>query len=192
MRTVLIMSIIFTTLVTSFGQNSQVPLNTFKDFKLGMTIETLIKEHPELIKDPTNNFCCFSSYSEVKSDFMEKYWINEIELSSGDKVSVKLGIYKGKLALIIVAYKNYQVFDDMVNALQTKYGKYSDLKQNFYSDPLANMNKTDINVYWKNQYNTLNYCHTSSVGLDHLIYADNQVQKEIKSRISNENLKKIQ
>ena len=90
-----------------------------------------------------------------------------------------------------MSYKDFQIFDDILNALQTKYGKHSNIEQNFYNDALAGINKTDINVYWKNQNNTLNFCYTSGVGLTYLLYADNLIQKEIRSRKSKESLKKI-
>ena len=124
--------------------------------------------------------------------YMEKYGISELILSSGDKVSLKLGVYKGKLAFIGLAYKDYQVFDEILTALQAKYGKYSNIEQNLYNDPLAGMNKTDINVYWKKQNYILNFCHTSNVDLAHIISANDLVQKEIKSRKSKESLNKIQ
>ena len=92
----------FISISKNYSQNSPAAFNSFKDFKIGMSEESLLKLHPEIISDPTNNFCCFSSYSEIKTDYMAKYGIKELVLSSGDKISLKLGIYKGKLALIIL------------------------------------------------------------------------------------------
>jgi hypothetical protein len=191
MRTTLVIILMFVFVSKNNCQNSQASFNSFKDFKLGMSKEALLKLHPEIVNDSIKFDWHFPYHSEIQYDYMNGFQIDKFEMSSGNKINLKLGIYKDRLALIELEYGIFQSFNELLDALVSKYGKALKVESGQYYDILKGSYVNATNIYWKSQNYTLNLSGKDGSQV-RIIYSDDLIQKEIKSRKSEESLNNIQ
>ena len=183
--------VLFTVLVPGicFAQNKpkyQTP-NSYREYKLGITLKEFLSKN----KNVEDGGILWVLYSGFESEGMV-FYTEKTTASSGDKIEILYGFYKNKLAIISVAFKEYQSGRDILDMLKSKYGPPNDATENTINDFIAGKSRLVQNIFWDKPCCILNLNFWPDIGGTKITFADSNAQKEIKKKINEKNKQKLE
>jgi hypothetical protein len=175
--------------IGSYGQSdSQIATpDSFQEFRLGSSLKSFAEKYPFV-----TNVKLPALYSDVKTDSMCVYILKNQVTKSGDKISITLCFYEESLSVIQVVYKDWQSDKVILGALKEKYGMESRYEDNVLNNHHNGRSQIVENLYWeKFTCCILAFSYNTDEGLASLVFADEYVQKHLKSCELRESQKKI-
>lgn len=162
---------------TTYSQN-KTP-DSFQDIKLGTTLTTFMSKYP----DASNCSFIVGLQSGLFLNGIKMYGVGTKTNSSGDQVNICVGFYKQKLVLIDVGYFEYIEKKDLLSGLKAKFGKYTNVKTNYWKDYTNGKIRINDNYYWNNfPSNLLVFNYNNELGIGHIIYVDKKTQSALRKQ----------
>jgi hypothetical protein len=173
---IMLLCALYFSLAFSCSSLAQSSNNTFLEYRLGLDENLFLHSNPEA-KIDAGAFWVLCT--KLVTDGMNFYTIGDKVTSSGIKVDVVLGFYREKLAIIDVTYLKYLPVDDLIDGLNSKYGRRTDYTENEFNDWISGNVSRVEHVYWENSKGMIIDLYLSHIGKDHVIFADKAIQKQL-------------